>query len=48
MKLLRLNMETGKIEFESLREGWLPIAAARCWPASGRQMILELLEGRYD
>jgi aldehyde:ferredoxin oxidoreductase len=28
MKLLRINMETGKIEFERLREHWLPIGGS--------------------
>ena len=28
MKLLRINMETGKTEFESLREDWLPIGGS--------------------
>jgi aldehyde:ferredoxin oxidoreductase len=28
MKLLRLNMETGTIEFERLREDWLPIGGS--------------------
>ena len=28
MKLLRINMETGKIELESLREDWLPIGGS--------------------